>query len=327
MTISAFAVASHWPYVRSHLLLDRRPAASRALELLAHQVADNGGDPVPMSRRRLHVLGLTPGEAGNAWAALSELEEAGVLARYRGSGRRPDLWTFVGAIAERWRVPWRWGGREVEIVVGHCICRAGSDFAARFPGQSVAGPPESELFRLPPDAHLGFRAGFRAANAEPRAASSLATRENRNSSRGYDAPLHLSPMGGRRTSSSSEEEEVDEATRTLAEAIGAATGRPNWLYPGSEPHRVLQKVALSCNGDLDRLAQELRLATGVESPVVLARQAGERLAMLRGELLRQEREERERARHRLGLLQRLPELDDDQATELADLLGTLGDGA
>ena len=269
-------VATHWPYVRSHLLIDRRPSMDRTLRLLAEGQAWHDGEPVAMSRTRLRALGLTPGEAGRVWATLEELERLGVVWRYRGGGgRRPDLWSLAPHLANRWRMPWRWSGREVEIVIASCTCRADSALAARFPGQGVAALVNSRRFDLPADAHLGLRGDFRAANDKDRAARPAATRENAPSPRGYGAPLVNSPreVGGLRPP------QEEEGVRTLQTAIEGATRRRLW-GAALEPLRE----AAAVTHDVDELATELAsMAPRYESVVQLAAQAPGLARMLGGQ--------------------------------------------
>lgn len=324
--LTPYAVASHWPFIRSHLLirdLPNRPNASlRALRLLAEQQVWSEGLPVPMSAKRLRMLGLTAGEAGNAWAALTELERAAVLSRYRGAGRRPDLWSFAGSLADRWRVPWEWGGREVELVVENCTCLL--DVSARCPGQSDMDLVRQGYFVLPAAAHLGFRADLRAENAEHRAETSEPTRANGTFPRGNGRLLHNSPsgrIGGRvERIPSSLEGTDDEALRMLQEAIEGPTGSTLFGAPLDE----LRAIAANCNGELEALAERLREdATRTRSPVQVARRAGEHLRMIRGEAHKHRRGALDRARQRVSFLRSLPELDEIYTQELADLLATL----
>lgn len=327
MTLSPFDVARHWPFFRSHLLLDRQPAQDRALRALAHQQAISAGDPVAMSRARLRLVGLTAGEAGHAWAALAELERAGVVRRYRGSGSRPDVWSFTGMV-HRWRVPWRWGGREAEMVVAHCICRAEIPFAARFPGQSVTRCGEFATFRLPPEAHLDFRGEFGGTNGNGRAGKVFVeplTRDSVIHRSHKSAPSHLSSRGRRPTSSSVNIDDDDPVLRTLKEAIETATGGQLW----GEPLAELAVVATRCNGHADALAAELRATEGTKSPVMLARRAGELLCLVQERELGRQWATLEHQRRRLAFLSSIDrtELDDDQVRELDDLLGTMDPGA
>ncbi len=243
-TLSPIHVANHWPFVDRHLSLERWETGRLALETVAQLQNDAGGEYVALGRKRLAET-MTPGQAGAIWRALVELEDRGVLARRRGSGRRADSWGFRPELSQ-WRgIPWRYSGREVERVLCGCISRASCAVAARNPGQSVAFPRVKVEFRIAPQDHLlppglssvdtrGFRA-TRAANAHGRACDPV-------DSRGYSAEIE--PIRARDNSSRElivlnwdEEQRV----RILKEAGEARTGQP--LQVPSRPYRRLTAFA------------------------------------------------------------------------------------
>jgi hypothetical protein len=145
-------VAQHLPFVDRHLIRTP-PAVRRALWLVAQGQVENEGDPCPVRARALSA-GDTPGEAGRTSVVLNELEERGVLVRYRGRGRRPHLWSFRPRL-EYWQgFHWGEGPREVCEAVSGCFCRAGDNFVARFPGQSVVQLRRRARFELLPRDHI-----------------------------------------------------------------------------------------------------------------------------------------------------------------------------
>jgi hypothetical protein len=117
-------VALHWPFIRKHLQLDRRPAARRALEALAVQQLAADGHAVRFGTKFWLAAGMTPGEAGRTTTALRELEDQRVVARYQGRGRLGDSWTFVPSVRHWTAMPWIGSGRSVETAVASCSCRA-----------------------------------------------------------------------------------------------------------------------------------------------------------------------------------------------------------
>lgn len=128
-------VAQHLPFVDRYLIRPA-PVIRRALWLVAEGQVETDGEPCPVRARGLSE-GASPGEAGRTSVVLNELEERGVLVRYRGRGSRPHLWSFRPRI-EHWQ-GFHWGGAagDVSEAIGGCFCRAVGDFVARFPGQSV----------------------------------------------------------------------------------------------------------------------------------------------------------------------------------------------
>lgn len=139
-------VAQHLPFVDRYLIRPA-PAVRRALWLVAEGQVETDGEPCPVRARGLGE-GATPGEAGRTSVVLNELEERGVLVRYRGRGRRPHLWSFRPRI-EHWQ-GFHWGGSagDVSEAIGGCFCRAVGDLVARFPGQSVVEFKRRAKFEL-----------------------------------------------------------------------------------------------------------------------------------------------------------------------------------
>lgn len=175
--LDAWDIAAHWPHLRRHIDL-RRPAAIRVLDLLSELQTDRGGSPVPLSAKALAAAHFTGGEAGRARMALAELAELGVVARNRGSGTRPDVWSFRADLAHWRRMRWAAAGRQLGDQIRSCACRAGRAVAARFPGQSRAASGNLAEFWLPAESHTrrpglllvdsrGYGAA-RAATARPR---------------------------------------------------------------------------------------------------------------------------------------------------------------
>lgn len=232
--LDARTVAAHWPYVRRQLSLDRKTAMDRALNLLATDQTAAGGAPVPLGRQALQGRGLTPGEAGNVWRALKELQGRRVVICYEGAGRRPHAWAFQPDMSQWRAMPWRLSARDAEKAILGCICRAVLVFAARFPGQSIGHIENSGEFQL-----LDERATPRPAlfvvdsrgNEESRAAMKNSHAYEPVDSRGKidptDAPLLFPEQLRTAPSYSSEEEEVVEILVKGAEAAGGRIfGRP-----------------------------------------------------------------------------------------------------
>jgi hypothetical protein len=148
-------VALHWPFFRACLLLDRWPAADRALEELAIQQADNEGEPIAFGSSYWRGMGLTAGEAGRMRTVLNELATRGVLVKRTAEGGPvAHAWSFRPTVC-RWRpMPWARPARDVERIVGSCSCRAPRVMSARLPGQGVARARGSGEFRLSVDFHL-----------------------------------------------------------------------------------------------------------------------------------------------------------------------------
>ena len=147
-------VALHWPFIRSHLLLERWPAAGRALDALAVQQLDANGRAVQFGTRFWTEAGLTRGQIGATTQALVELERRRVVARYSGRGRRGHSWTFVPSIRHWVAMPWSGRGRNVDDAVRSCACRAPRPVVAVIPGQPVALSRASAVFRLSSADHL-----------------------------------------------------------------------------------------------------------------------------------------------------------------------------
>jgi hypothetical protein len=251
--LSPIDVATHWPFLLRHLPLERWETGRRALDMLSQLQVDTGGDPVAMGRTRIAGSDLTPGEAGAVWRSLVELEERGVVARFRGRGRRPDAWTFRPDIAH-WRTPWRYSGREVERAIDGCICRAECAVAARTPGQRAALPRVKEVFRIAREEHLfrpglflvdsrGFGAG-RAATAQSPAWDPVDPRGNGERDGRFSRPVNS--VG--ELVLNSQEEEVFQVLKRGAER---RTEQP--VFERSTPEREIKEVATRLN----RLQAEL----------------------------------------------------------------------
>lgn len=284
-------ILTHWPFVRAHLALDRRPAWLRLLDFMAEQQAKTL-EPTAISAGWLRRWGMTPGEAGRARTVAGELQRAAVLHRWRGAGPRPDVWALTARI-ERWRVPWTTSARAVWLVIGTCECRARFAEAARFPGQegceAARNRPFGANFALPASAHQDIRDPFRAAFDKRRAAFANDTPCDQDLqlvrarlSAGLDAP----PTVLSRSTSSSwegrgEDEEEEEGARSaegrlLVDAVVAATGQP--LF--GAPARELDAVAEAAGERVGQLAAELRRQTTIRHAAVLARLAPSLLAQL-----------------------------------------------
>lgn len=153
-TLTPLQVANHWPFVVAQLHLERWETGRQALEAVAMLQNEHAGAAVPLGRKRFVEAGLTPGQAGALWRALTELEGRGVLVRQRGAGRRPDGWSLRADLSH-WRgMPWKHSGRVVEDALVGCISRAQCAVAARMPGQSVAFPRVTRNFHIAQCDHL-----------------------------------------------------------------------------------------------------------------------------------------------------------------------------
>jgi hypothetical protein len=276
--LTSIDVANHWPFIRRHLLIDRSRSLSRGLELLASGQAAAAGDPVPMGATRLRTVGLTPGEAGNVWRNLDRARRAGVVSRYAGTGARPSLWYFVPSL-DRWRLPWRWSGREVEAAIAGCVlCRAGYAQAARSAGRDPGPLRDSEEFHLAQDVHLGIRQPGRDASPDgraidfhnvpadlPRGHAERASGARDKGSLSFGSkegePLTLDPEG------------EGEGIRAIRNLIKAQTGQD--VYPASGPDRQVREAARIVGPEgLPALLAELGLATrGLQAAPVAAAKA------------------------------------------------------
>lgn len=260
--LSPADVAHHWPFVRRKLFLARWCAGDRALQLLAQHQAASGGEPAELGRARIGTdLGLTAGEAGNVWRALSELETRQVVTRHRGCGRRPDAWSLRPEIG-RWRgLPWETSGRDVESAVSSCICRADSALAARFPGQRGAKPRGVWLSAAdhlqPPGLFLVDSRGNgerRAANANGRAYDPVDSRGNGAPS-AAPIPLLLDQL----------EKEKALRAEKLIEAVERAN--PGKVVFGEPEARLRQLADLLSDAELEELAYRVR---HLQEPGILA---------------------------------------------------------
>jgi hypothetical protein len=269
--LSPLQIATHWPYVASQM----RPVArsrdgkssmpDRILRLLAERQAWNGGYPTPLSRSVLaDALNMTAGQGGAAWRVLVDLSERGVIYRHPNlGGRHPALWSFTSALA-RWRVEWQWSAREPETVVRSCTCAAAFALAARFPGQRPILARAMPVFDLPPEAHLGLRGEFRAANDEPRAGTTVPTRENVEVPRGDGAP-YTSPLGGNYPLP------LREGMGRLRQVIRDET---QGAVFGSAEADLAEAVRVAGIDNVEELAQELAVSIrGLEAAPVCAKRA------------------------------------------------------
>lgn len=282
-------VAGHWPFLDRALALDRWLAGRRALSILARLLAGSGGEPVPMPRGRLTAdFDLTAGEAGNLYRALLELERRDVVARYRGGGRRPDVWTLRAELA-RWRgLPWAIPAARAESAIRSCVCRADFAVAARFPGQSLAlsrGDAEialSEADHLPRPGLLSVDSrGYgesRAANANGHRERPGGARWSPVETRGYGekAAAPVLPLAYKRRDV--DDDGVDQRRELLEAAIQSATG--GHVY--GQPWHRLDRIAEGLSDDeAERVAAELATRRDVRSPVWLVAVAADLAAAAR----------------------------------------------
>ncbi len=147
-------IALHWPFIRRHLLIGRRPSAARALDALATRQLDAGGNPVSFGTRFWRGAGLTPGQIGATTDALLELERRAVVARYPGRGRLGHSWTFVSSVRHWSGMTVPGTGRAVTVAVSGCACRGPRPVVAVIPGQGTALSRSSAVFRLSEADHL-----------------------------------------------------------------------------------------------------------------------------------------------------------------------------
>ncbi|MGA2835486.1 MAG: hypothetical protein ABSF84_02705 [Acidimicrobiales bacterium] len=254
-------IALHWPFLRTQLLFERRPAYVRALDVLAGLQADSGGQPVRIGTRRWREAGLTGGEIGRSTTALRDLQELGVVHRDKGSGARAHSWTFQPTV-RNWRsMPWVSSGRDAHRVIEGCIYRAACPGIARFPGQSVAGSRGNRHFRLSAEMHLHPPGLLPVETRDPvasraipwhgRAYEPVETRDPVAASRS----LYLSP---RELTFSIEGSEQRFAV--LTKAIEARTGQP--LYGYKPIARVKALAEKLDDGQAEALAREIAMSTG-----------------------------------------------------------------
>jgi len=317
-------IVENWAVVRRQLDLDRAPAVLRLLDLVALHQAETHL-PVPLSDSWLRRAGLTHGEAAAARKAAARLERAGVLARWRGAGRTPDLWRVRGPLA-RWRIPWRTSAAAVENLLAELTCRAKFAVSAQIPAQGHTLAAHEALSDhecyTSVSADLGFRGRVGAASAELGAATANGTPVDldfrkikaRLNARNR-APLPLSSKDVTSSSGRDDDGELrSEGARRLAQAITEASGALVW----GEPAARLERVAQMAGDHLEDLAEELRRQTWARSPVALVRHAEALLPVLRHGRAAQAVEA---GRRRLELLERLdPEdLSDEMRAELTEL--------
>lgn len=250
-------VAQHLPFIDRHLIRTP-PAVRRALWLVAEGQLETDGEPTPVRARCLagHVdhpdapewIG-SGGEAGRTSVVLNELEERGVLVRYRGRGRRPHLWSFRPRL-EHWQ-GCHWGGAvgEVSDTLCDCFCRAAADLVARFPGQSVFEFRKRAQFRLLSRDHLQPPGLFlvetrdkiksRATRFSPPGLFPVETRDN--------AAAEMPAGGGPSLlSENSENSPLGEEEESYALLVGLLEhhARPgDRVQPGTEPDRNLLAIA------------------------------------------------------------------------------------
>jgi len=248
-------VATHWPLLRHHLLLDRSPAYLAALDLLAERQVEAQGNPCYLGVGAIEAAGFTRGQTGRFRQVLRILEERGVVIRFAGSGRRPNLWSFTGSV-QRWTgMPWRYSAREPVRAIAGCACRVACVVVACFPGQSVAGFGETEVFAVPEEFHLR-RPGLLPVEVRDYDTSHATTThrpglfpvDNSDPAPPYCAskdlitPLHSE---GRR-------EEEEEKIATLLSAVSKATGRPVW----GQPKKTIEHIAATSSAEIVALVAQ-----------------------------------------------------------------------
>ena len=282
-------VAQHFPFIAGHLHRPPR-AVIRALWLVAEGLVETDGEPCPVRARGLDA-GNTAGEAGRTSVVLAELEERGVVVRYRGRGRRPHLWSLRPRL-EHWRgVAWSSPPGDVAAAIGSCSCRAVLDFVARFPGQGVADLRRVAKFELlsrdhlsPPGlfpvetrdkikdragqdrGHLGFSLWKRGDNGAAGGASSF-------------------PPGNSENSLLGEEENARfDRLKTYLEHHAAKSGQI--VYPGSVPEGRLIRIARELDDGalagllrhFDRTAGDVQIPSGSAMLEQMARSYTPRVA-------------------------------------------------
>jgi hypothetical protein len=238
-------VAQHLPFIDRYLV-QPAPAIRRALWLVAEGQVETDGEPCPVRARGL-AEGATPGEAGRTSVVLNELEERGVLVRYRGRGRRPHLWSFRPGI-ERWQ-GFHWGGSagDVAEAIGGCFCRAVGDLVARFPGQSVVEFRRRAKFELLSRDHIRPPGLFlvetrdkdkgRATKSQPPGLLPVDTRDNDNAAGGVSLlteELEIPLL------SEEEKARFDRLKRVLEYH---ARGKAQVVMPGKAPELRLMRLA------------------------------------------------------------------------------------
>lgn len=240
-------IAQHLPFVDRYLIRTP-PAMRRALWLVAIGQVENEGDPCPVRARAL-AEGGTPGEAGRISVVLNELEERGVLVRYRGRGRRPHLWSFRPRL-EYWQ-GFHWGEapRDVCEAVSGCFCRAGDNFVARFPGQSVAAIRRRARFELLPRDHIDppgllpvetrVEIMSRAPSFGPPGALPVETRDNGWGQPASPAALSYLPEN----SENSPLGEEEESYALLVQLLEFHSQPGDSVQAGTEPHRHLLEIS------------------------------------------------------------------------------------
>ena len=315
--IETLDVVTHWPFVRSHLLIDKKPAVGRVLETLAERQFLAGG-PVTMSGSALAKYRFSPGEAGHANDVLRWLMQRGVVGRYEGAGRRPALWHFSPAL-QRWRLPWRWSSADVERSISLCSCRGGPAAAARLPGSENRLPRGDEIFYLAEDVHLHLYRASRASTGDDRAAvapGSVLTRDDSRPARDKDR-AYTSPLG-------KERDFVPlEGMGRLQEVIRKETGGRAFGAPEQDLIEALQIVGPE---GAEELAEELALEiVGLKAPPVAASRAKRLAPDVAARVHRRRQQAEDADRKRWAWIQSVGvEHDPDFAEEVWALKGRLG---
>lgn len=191
---------------------------------------------------------------------LRELEARGVVARHAaGSGTRANVWSFTTNVGHRWKILWRSSGRDVENSVELCSCRAVSPLVARLAGQSVVRSRGQTIFRLPPEAHLGFYPPPSRDYGADRATRSSVAWGSGPGPRDYGAAgepaIPCFPEVSSTLPLPHEEEEVENSGgEAVARSITELTGQP---LVGSPRRRVMTAMA-TCDLDPRAVETELR---------------------------------------------------------------------
>lgn len=243
--LTPFDVATHWPFIRDCLVLDRKRPMDRALHLVADAQVTSDGNPATLGRARIHESGLTDGEAGRVTVILRELEKRRVLVCHPGRGRRPHAWSFQPDL-RRWQaMPWRVGPKDVVNQILLCPCRAIRMEAARLRGGSVGHMRNSAEYRIL-DSRPTLRPGlfpvdsrrFGTERAEDGSARAQEAVDSRDNGVGVEPGIRASFLSSNSLILSEAEEE-----RFAVLKKGAERRTRQDIYSHSAPERELQKLA------------------------------------------------------------------------------------
>lgn len=259
--LTPLSVAQHWPFLDEQLVLGRWKNGRAALELLSNLQVEAGGEPVNLGRKRLNSACESAGEAGAVWRALVELEARKVIARTRGTGTRPDAWSFRPDIGHWRSMPWKESGRGVQRALQGCrICRAVRAVGAIDPGPRLALVRGGEEFRLDWRHHLGLYPPESRGKGAERAARAQSPAWEPVETRGYGAENRPS----RARDNSVEElkvlhwqsEEHEEVCKIVEEAVEAKT-RQAYKSPTCKPRLRLVELTRFLDRDQARVAARL----------------------------------------------------------------------